>query len=640
IVWAGFQGSKGIFKSYDCGETWVEMDEGIEEEGITIRSFAVDPKNHDVVYAGAEIPTGIRGIEFEKVRGKIYKTVDGGKRWFAVWEGDNLVRTIIIDPRDSNVIYAATGIFDREAFNDVGVGVLKSTDGGRSWRQINDGLDNLFVGFLEMHPRNPDVLFAAAGNNAMAYLGRMGGIYKTEDGGEHWRKVLGDDIFTVVVIAPSDPDIVYAGSASAFYRSEDGGETWVRMSKPEGFWGPPGIRAGVPISAVVDPDDPYTIFVNNYGGGCFKSTDGGRTWVDSSKGYTGADLHAIEVDPRSPDIVYTIGRSGPFKSLDGGESWIGLAYGPACYAEWYDVALNPSRPDEVIISDEHMGVILKSRDGGRSWEEVFKHPLVSGSPDDRHGFKDVRFAPSEPDVVYAVMCRDRNAVDEGRARRSYGVYKSIDGGDTWFEANGDLPLDARCINCIAIDPQNPDRIFIGTLRRGVFVSTDGGESWEERNSGLRSVDVRSLAISPENPDLIYAGLGEGAGFFISKDGGKSWERARGVEVVCPPYLLPLGGGAEGISFDKPSILLISQTSYGIPWSVITSIVIDPTDPRRLFLSDIATGVYVSRDGGRSWRSMNEGLTVKAVKALAISSDGGTLYAATSGGGVFKTSLQR
>jgi hypothetical protein len=107
------------------------------------------------------------GIEFEKTKGKIYKTEDGGENWRCVWEGDNLARFVLFDPTNPNVLYASTGIFDREAYNDVGVGVLKSTDGGETWFPINNGIPdsegNRFVGFLEMHPTNPQVLFAASG---------------------------------------------------------------------------------------------------------------------------------------------------------------------------------------------------------------------------------------------------------------------------------------------------------------------------------------------------------------------------------------------------------------------------------------------------------------------------------------------
>ena len=222
IVWVGTQGERGIYKSTDCGESWTKMDHGVEEqENITFRSFTVQPGNSDIVYAGAEISTGIQGIEFDKARGKIYKTEDGGRNWHSIWSGGSLVRFIIVDPRNTDVLYASTGIFDREAYNDTGVGVLKSEDGGKTWRQINNGIDNLFVGFLEMHPRNPDILFAAAGMNS--YRGSPGGIYRTSDRGEHWEKVLTSRVMNVVTFSPSNPDIIYAGNAQSFYRSDDGG---------------------------------------------------------------------------------------------------------------------------------------------------------------------------------------------------------------------------------------------------------------------------------------------------------------------------------------------------------------------------------------------------------------------------------
>jgi photosystem II stability/assembly factor-like uncharacterized protein len=125
----------------------------------------------------------------------------------------------------------------------------------------------------------------------------------------------------VVTISPSNPNVVYAGSGASFFRSDDGGDTWQRFYKQEvGYlWGPPGVNAGFPISAVVDPDDPYTVFANNYNGGNFKSTDGGQTWADASEGYTGAHLHDIAIDADHPAIVYTVGRSGPFRSYRGGE---------------------------------------------------------------------------------------------------------------------------------------------------------------------------------------------------------------------------------------------------------------------------------------------------------------------------------
>ncbi|MCK4825755.1 hypothetical protein KA005_58950, partial [bacterium] len=244
IVWAGTASMRGIYKSIDCGETWIKKDRGIEEwNEITFRNFGVRPGNSRIVFAGVEITTGIQGKEFDKAKGKIYKTEDGGENWRCVWEGGSLVRFILFDSTNPDILYASTGIFDRDAYNGTGSGVLKSIDGGDSWRQINNGLHNLFVGFLEMHPDNPKVLFAAAGNNTYC---ADSGVYKTTNGGKNWVQILKTDISScsVVTISPSNPKVIYAGGAEAFYRSDDGGESWKKLwRKAEYCWGPPGVRA-------------------------------------------------------------------------------------------------------------------------------------------------------------------------------------------------------------------------------------------------------------------------------------------------------------------------------------------------------------------------------------------------------------
>jgi photosystem II stability/assembly factor-like uncharacterized protein len=648
IVWVGTQYAKGIYRSTDGGETWQKRDHGVTEGNeISFRNFGIHPTNSNIVFGGAEIYTGSMAQEFDQTKGKIYKTTDGGQNWRAVWSGDNLVRFILFDYNNPQVMYASTGIFDREAWNDqtdpgAGVGILKSTDGGETWLPINNGIPaaggNRFLGFLEMHPTNPHILFAAAGNNTWG----NGGIFRTTNGGANWTKVLSDDIFTMVVISPSNPNVVYAGSAVAIYRSDNGGDTWQKLWKQtEGCWGPPGIRAGVPIGAVVDPSDPMTIFVNNYQGGNFKSTDGGQTWVNASQGYTGAKLTDVAVIRDSPARVYAIGRSGPFRSSDGGESWAGLAYSPAVFAEWYAVAVNPSNPQEVLISDEFGGVILKSTDGGSSWSKVFDfdHSGCTGGVQwCLDGFKALAYAPSNPRIVYAGLSAGRRTIDGGfPARASYGMYKSTNGGDAWVQINTGLPTSPGSllnIHTVAVGPTNPDIVYIGTWKNGVYRTTDGGGSWMPMNNGLTSADVRSLAIGPNNPQVIYAGLGEGKGVFKTTTAGSQWYPVNaGLSLECPSYLLPIGGGVEGVSFEKPPVGLLGMIYSSIPWTTIRDIVINPTDSQTVYAADYHSGVYLSTDGGGSWAAINDGLTMKAVTALDISSDGQVVYAATWGGGV-------
>jgi len=129
IVWAGTDASLdktgdrefGVYKSTDGGLNWTKKINGINKEPgdeyITFRGFTIEPGNSNLVYAQAEVNTGEVGLGFDKAKGRIYKTTDGGENWTKIWEGDNLARYLIMDPQDHNTLYASTGIFDRHAHN-------------------------------------------------------------------------------------------------------------------------------------------------------------------------------------------------------------------------------------------------------------------------------------------------------------------------------------------------------------------------------------------------------------------------------------------------------------------------------------------------------------------------------------------
>lgn len=612
-VWAGTQGIRGIFKSTDGGRTWKKRDRGIvEDNGITFRGFTVDPKNPDVVYAAAELSSFVWnggqervGREFDLTAGVVYRTEDGGANWTAVWRGDDLARYIWIDPRDSNIIYVSTGIFDREAKNSDsaagrpgGEGVLKSTDGGQTWTRINNGLNNLYVGSLFMHPANPDVLLAGAGNNA--YPDGMG-VYLTQDGGANWKQVLSGEIITAVEFSTGNPSIAYAAGPVSVYRSSDGGQTWARVAgSPEASWGAPGIRAGFPIDLQVDPRNSDRLFANAYGGGNFLSEDGGKTWADASRGYTGAQVRGLAVDPTQPGRVIAAARSGLFLSSDGGATWTGLGYSPVSLTEWNAVALDPADPDHRV--------------SGSNQDQV----LVNGGPDgsvrafalsrQRVGWKTIAFAPSDPRVVYAGSAGYYSAGSFNTTQPGAGVFRSEDGGRTWSAANDALTASAF-VNALAVDPRDPNVVYAATADRGLLKTGDGGQTWQVLGSGLGSPlpekGASAVSLRPGHPDVIFAGF-ERQALFISTDGGLTWSAS-----------------AKGM----------------MPESSIVSIVFDPTGAQEtVYAADSTTGVYRSLNAGQTWERINQGLVNRAINALAISSDGLHLYAASEGGGVFRLDL--
>jgi photosystem II stability/assembly factor-like uncharacterized protein len=608
-IWIGTQNVRGIFKSTDAGQTWLEKDNGVVEyEGITFRGFAIDPCSSDVVYAAAEISSFAwsnqeqRGREFDKTKGVVYKTVDGGENWTAVWRGDNLARYIWIDPRNSDVLYISTGIFDREAANSDhitnqpgGEGVLKSTDGGQTWQPVNNGLSNLYVGTLFMHPTNPDVLLAGTGNNV--YFD-YGGVYLTTNGGISWQAVLPNENINAVEFALSDPNIAYAGSAGAVYGSTDGGQTWGKVSVGEDGWGSQGVRAGFPIDFQVDPRDPNRVFANNYGGGNFLSVDGGQTWTVASAGYTGAQVRAIAVDPTESATVYAAARSGFFTSADGGDSWVGLNTPPAFHLEWNAVAVDPSNPQHLLASNNWDPILLQSDDWGQTWK------WVGGRLQEGMGWRVIAFAPSDARTVYAGSSAFFSAGVFDDTMSAAGVYVSRDGGMTWNSANNVLSAEANVVD-IAIDPCDPEVVYIATGTEGVLKSSDTGASWTRMNVGpVVSTPALSVVVHPSDPNLIYAGLAH-SGLHRSGDSGVTWQASM-----------------DGMP----------------PEAHVTDIVFDPQNTQIMYAADRFSGVYRSTNSGRIWRQINTALRTRAVNRLAISADGLHLYAATEGEGVYRLDI--
>ena len=610
IVWVGSQHSAEIFKSSDGGYTWDKMTNNIAEEfpeGLSFRGITVHPETSEIVFAAAEWHSWANGAEpqqgrgIEKVRGIVYKTMNGGRTWEAIWRGDSLARYVWINPQNPNIIYISTGIFDREAANSDhisntpgGEGILKSVDGGETWEHINNGLTNLYVGTLFMHPENPDVLLAASANNAYP---DGGGIFLTENGGETWEAVA-QVWANSVEFSLADPDIAYAGNESVVARSEDRGRTWRIVTDDEFHWGPPGIVAGWPIDFQVDPRDEDRIFANNYGGGNFLSEDGGSTWVSASAGYTGALAKAIAVSPDDPAKVFVAARSGLFVTSDGGDEWSGLNDDNIKMLEWIAVDIDPANPQHLLAAAHWEPVILQSVDGGLTWKKT------TARIDEGKAWGEIEYAPSDSNIVYAGVVAFRSAGSTSLELPSEGIYVSRDGGATWNPANDDVSSGSS-ISDLAIHPNNPDIVYAAASGHGLLKSVNGGESWSVVTRSLgENRFALSVAVNPVNPEQVFVGLGR-AGLFVSDDGGENWSPA-----------------VSGLAAE----------------AAIVDIIFDPTEPNVMYLADRFSGVYRSTDGGLTWLVINEGLRTRVVNQMDISSDGLHLYAATEGEGVFRLDL--
>jgi photosystem II stability/assembly factor-like uncharacterized protein len=608
IVWAGTQTQTGLFKSLDGGDSWKKMDNGIEGQSLTLRGITVDPRSSDIVYIAGEVPSWEwsgnlkNGHEFDLTRGVVYKSTDGGKLWKKIWTGDDLARYIWIDPRNPDVLYVSTGIFDREAANSDyaqsrpgGVGVIKSTDGGQTWHSANNGLENLYVGSLFMHPQNPDILLAGVGS--VTYT-QGSGIYITIDGAATWKKTQDTYSIASVEFSTSDPNIAYAGSVNSFFRSQDGGMTWRLMNDTRlPMWGPSGTAVGTPIDFQVDPRNPDRLFVNSYGGGNFLSEDGGATWQAASTGYSGSMIRDVALDPRAAGGIYAASRSGLFFSRDGGQHWTGIATGDYQMLDWHAVAVNPVDPSQLVSELTCPRILVYSADGGANWERT-----LTANPN--MAFRSMAFAPSNPKVIYAGTMGYLSCGGFDWSWPAQGIFVSQDGGHSWQEANDGNTKDASVFQ-IAIHPQDPQIVFAATANHGLLKTTDGGRSWQKLVPALfTGLSATAVQFSPWDPNLLLASRFKG-GILRSPDGGATWN------------IIATGINAE---------------------STIVDFAFDPVNPKVVYAADIFSGVYQSQDSGLTWKAINTGLEMRAVNALALSGDGLHLYAATEGRGVFRLDL--
>ncbi len=637
VIWAGTVDSGHIYRSTDGGKTWVERDNGIsiKYDALTFRGITIDPTSSNIVYAMAETTDESateqgQGTWKSGTGGVVYRTTNAGESWEIIWEGEmpsSLARYLWIDPRDTDVLYVSTGIFDRGAVGDSdslddpfgGLGILKSTDGGQSWRILGkeNGLRNLYIGSLYMHPENPDILLAAAGHlfesDTLPYLERLEsegkpspmGIYRTTDGGENWTQTLaGFEVFSSVEICPSDPNIAYAGSIDSIYKSQDAGVTWNTVASP---WGPPGVSVGFPIDMQCDPRDTDRIFVNNYGGGNFLSEDGGKTWVNASQGYTGAQVFGLSIAPSEPERVYVAGFGGLWRSDDAGITWQGLYNPPEEMSNLpgQGIAVDPNNSDHVLAAKQE---IVESTDGGESWAVRWSmQELVA------EGVPEASLHPAAPVIVFAPSDTKKVYIGFGHENcflnhepncetTMVGIAISNDGGSSW-QVSDDKQIRQVNIFDLAVDYSDAKHVYAAT-EAGVFESLDGGISWGVVSGEIENKKVHVIAIDPSDPQNILVGI-DRDGIYRSADGGVNWQHSiAGLE-------------ANGSMHD---------------------IVFDPSNSQVIYASDLFSGVYRSTDSGNTWTKINEGLQSRAARSLAISADGQHLYVGTNEDGVLRLDL--
>ncbi len=528
----------------------------------------------------------------------------GNESWTGGGPPGEVVSALLIDRSDSATLHAATNR-----------GVFRSTDGGAHWISI---LARPYVNSLAISTAS-DTLYAAVAGD---------GVERSTDGGKSWTLVTrftppSLKAPTVLAVDPSDPSTVYAGLYGAgVLKSVDGGKTWLRTA---------GSGANI-VALAIDPNQPQTVYAADLGGpiafpsgvrpssasaatidgGIYKTIDGGAHWAAINQGLTIGNVRSIAIDPSNSSLLYAGTSGGVFKSIDAGSSWRNFPEGLATPVNVF--SLDPF--DSAIYAGTPDG-IYKSLDGGETWS-CWNRGL---------GGRNVTGLARSPGIglLYA-------------GTSGGGVYASEDGGASWCSTNGGFA--GANIASVAIDPSSPMIVYAGILGGGVFRSEDGGANWIWASTGFLDTDIHSLAVVPTVPGTVYAGTDRGV--FKSTDGARSWNPTALTDV--PVFVVRADPTSPETLYAAAEDGLYRMADGGDSWRFadaglpeprslyrITSLEVDPSDPATLYAAiGNSGGLFRSTDQGTSWSRVTID-TRDSISSIALAAgQPGTIYAGGSG----------
>jgi len=376
------------------------------------------------------------------------------------------------------------------------------------------------------------------------YISTMDGqIHTSTDGGKSWRLLVNLNepqlVLDQLFVDSRDSKVIYTSGhrgkfPGGFFKSTDGGESWKEAKE----------LSGEAIHAMTQAkDDPNFLFVGT-SNGIFVSKDSGDDWEKMESPTMPVNLNSMAIDPRRNSTIYAGTSWRPYKSTDGGKSWRLIKAGMIDDSDVFAVTIDPRNAEHIIASA--CSGIYESFSGGDTWKKI------QGIPSQSRRTRDLVQHPTLPGTVYAATTE--------------GFWMTSNGGKSWaLTTQRNLE-----INSIAVHPEEPNRVFIGTNNYGVMVSTDGGKNFLPTNDNFTSRFAYSVTPDIAQADRLYATTqntaSSGGFFFTSMDGGKSWTQAKGLDI--------------------------NRVS---PFAVLQ----DRVDPNRMFLGS-NVGIFRSLDRGMSW----------------------------------------
>ncbi|HSF44491.1 MAG TPA: hypothetical protein VLA58_00730 [Chitinophagaceae bacterium] len=686
IIWASFA-TGGFWKTENGGKTWFPL---FDKEGTqSIGSFAVAPSNQSVIYIG----TGESNIFRASLPGLgMYKSTDGGKTWKHIGlENTGTIARVVVHPSNPNIVYVAAS--GNEWSYNKDRGLYMTTDGGKSWKRLINEDKNGFID-LVMHPTDPNTLYAASWNRIRLRWSDPTPqdddfIWKTTDGGKTWKKLINglpQTKFTGRVglsLSQSNPNILYAfvdnhtskrdpkpGELDPYgrpiqvipygvqvWKSLDGGENFTKASeeddKLERFAGTYGWVFG---QIRVDPTNADVVYILGVPMG--KSTDGGKTFsvmrAEKTSERTHGDHHALWIDPANPGYIINGNDGGVVVSHDGGKNWDNF-FDVIPTTQFYNITYDMNTPFHIIGSVQDEGSLMASIKNtfGTKDSSILNWRFGPGGEGTIHAVD-----PKDPNLIYSStfygrLTRSRlmkdstdrknifpkKADDEEVHRGEWLAYtmmsphdnktiyhgfqylfKSSDSGETWQRISNDLTynnkekmgrtpyaINHQAITAIDESPLRKGVLYVGTDDGRVWVTMNDGQNWQEITKGLpQNVHVSRLVASRFDANTVYITLSD-----------------RREDNIKPHIYRSINNGNTWVP-------IVTD----LPPSPVNVIREDPKNSNVLYCGT-DQGVYLSRDKGRSWQSLQANLPLSvSVNDLFVHPRDLTIVIATYGRGVW------
>ena len=656
----------GVWKTSNAGNTFQPIFDG--QGSYSIGCVTIDPNNNNIIWVGTGENNNQRSVSYGD---GVYRSEDGGASWSHMGlKTSEHIGKIIVHPENSNVVYvAAIGPLWSAGGER---GLYKTEDGGKTWSAVLTIDQDTGITDLIMDPRNPEVLYAASfqrRRHVFTYVGGGpgSGIHKSEDGGKTWRKINKGLPTTMIgriglTISPANPEYLYAiveasQGKGGFYRSTNRGASW---EKRGGY-----VTSGNYYQEIfADPIDPNRVYaMNNW---MRVTHDGGKTFDYVGEDYKHIDNHVIWINPNNNSHLLSGNDGGVYESWDSGKHWTFKPNLPV--TQFYKVAVDNAKPFYNIYggTQDNFSLGGPSRTISGNGPNNFDWFITHGGD----GFES-QIDPDNPNIVYAQSQYGNLVRYDKLSGEEKGIQPKERKGENSYRWNWDAPL--------AVSRHQPGRVYFAANK--LFKSDDRGNSWDVISEDLtQNIDRNQLKVmgriqgidavaknqstspygtivafseSPMNEKLLYVGTDDGL-IQVTEDGGASWRKESNFPGIPDrTYVNAVFASKhdENLVYacfnnhkngDFNPYVLVSRDK-GNTWSSITNnlpergsiytIEEDHKDKNLLFVGT-EFGVFFSDNGGGQWKQLKGGLPTIAVRDITIQEEHNDLVLGTFGRGFY------